>query len=352
MRANGFTLALLFGVAACGGESAASSDAADVEVVDASDARDAEPIFDVPSHADDSDTTAASDADAAADTAADTERLDGAAPGDTDADDTTDVEDARDAPDVDAAEVGDSDGDTVPDDADNCPLVSNADQEDVDEDGDGDACDAVVFEGLRDDALREALQRVHADTHASPPRSYGEVRPLIFSTIDNDEGRVEDVYTGLVIETEGLPSDESLNVEHSWPQSEGAGEPPMQSDMHHLFPVERVANSTRNNLPFCDVVSDVSFDVGGSRRGRAENNRLCFEVRDAHKGDLARAMFYFSVVYDAPLDASQEGTFRAWHAAHAAETADVERAMRVARIQGSRNLFVEDPTLVERITNF
>lgn len=350
MRATGFTLALLFGAAACSGESAPSTDAANVEVVDASDARDAEPIFDVPGDADDADSTAASDADAAADT----ERLDGAATGDADRDDATDAEDARDVLDVADADagVGDSDGDAVPDDEDNCPLVSNAGQEDVDEDGDGDACDAVVFDGLRDEALRGALQRVHAETHTSPPRSYGEVRPLIFSTIDNDEGRVEDVYTGLVIETEGLPSDESLNVEHSWPQSEGAGEPPMQSDMHHLFPVERVANSTRNNLPFCDVVSDVSFDVGGSRRGRAENNRLCFEVRDAHKGDLARAMFYFSAVYDAPLDASQEGTFRAWHAAHAAETADLERAMRVARIQGSRNLFVEDPTLVERITNF
>ena len=35
----------------------------------------------------------------------------------------------------------DSDGDGIPDDADNCPVVANADQSDVDADGVGDACD-------------------------------------------------------------------------------------------------------------------------------------------------------------------------------------------------------------------
>ena len=41
---------------------------------------------------------------------------------------------------VSVARAQDADGDGIPDASDNCPLVSNADQADCDQDGVGDAC--------------------------------------------------------------------------------------------------------------------------------------------------------------------------------------------------------------------
>lgn len=52
--------------------------------------------------------------------------------------------------------AGDMDGDGVPDKEDNCPLVPNADQRDSDRDGRGDVCDGVVrdtdADGVPDDS--------------------------------------------------------------------------------------------------------------------------------------------------------------------------------------------------------
>ena len=52
----------------------------------------------------------------------------------------------------------DTDGDGVPDFQDNCPLDSNPDQEDLDGDGLGDACDNVVnVEGAVDELIDDII---------------------------------------------------------------------------------------------------------------------------------------------------------------------------------------------------
>jgi deoxyribonuclease I len=290
----------------------------------------------------------------------------------TDADDSdANDDDANDANDGDAdamdgddsAEVdgtpdtsdGDRDDDRIGDALDNCPDTPNLRQTDTDGDGDGNACDPILWEGTTDGELLLAIDQRHDATHREPYLDYNsEVRALIFSVVDNDEGVVEGVYTGRRIETLGLPDNADMNVEHSWPQSLGAGQEPERSDMHHLFPTDSRTNSTRNNLPFCVVDRDagVTFEEGGSLRGVAVGDgRACFEPRDAHKGDLARAMFYFAAVYDVALDPFQEATLRDWHAAHPPTEADVARNDRVESLQGSRNPFVDDPTLVDRIAD-
>lgn len=278
---------------------------------------------------------------------------DATADADTDAEPVDAGDDATDS--AGDADDGDRDDDGVLDAEDNCPELANPRQTDTDGDGAGNACDPELWEGMRDGGLLFAIDQRHDVTHREPYLDYNrEVRALIFSVVDNDEGVVEGVYTGRRIETLGLPDNADMNVEHTWPQSLGAGQEPERSDMHHLFPTDSRTNSTRNNLPFCTVDRDaeVTFEEGGSLRGVAVNDgRVCFEPRDEHKGDAARAMFYFAAVYDEVLDPFQEDTLRAWHAAFPPTEEDVARNDRIETLQGSRNPFVDDPTLVARLSD-
>jgi len=51
-----------------------------------------------------------------------------------------------------AIAAADADGDSIPDEADNCPLLANADQADLDTDGVGNACDNCLLTGNADQA--------------------------------------------------------------------------------------------------------------------------------------------------------------------------------------------------------
>ena len=177
---------------------------------------------------------------------------------------------------------------------------------------------------------------------------YGKARQIVMLQIDNHSGNVECVYTGKVAKIKDkMPSSNSWNIEHTWPQSMGAVGP-AKSDLHHLFPTDSKANSYRSSLPF-GVCNDqyVKFDVGGSRCDGS-----VFEVRKQHRGNVARAMFYFAVRYNKSIDAKEEAVLRQWHKDDPVDACERARNDAVEAIQRNRNPFIDHPEYVDQITNF
>jgi endonuclease I len=250
-------------------------------------------------------------------------------------------------------EATDSDGDGVTDDRDNCPNDANAEQMDADGDGLGDVCDpdqqGDPYVGLTNQALRDEILLRHQGHTAV---SYDEAREFLFGSVDNVDGVVECVYTGQTIQTETVPPSTQFNTEHTWPQSRGADTGAPESDMHHLFPTDSDANTRRSANYFGDVVSNVSWSEGGSKLGEDASGDKRFEPRDEHKGNVARAMFYFSVVYQMSIPDHEEQALRQWHTDDPVDAAERVRNQAIDNLQNSRNPFIDYPEIADQIDDF
>jgi subtilisin-like proprotein convertase family protein len=203
------------------------------------------------------------------------------------------------------------------------------------------------FKDLRDEALLSAVRKTADGKKAI---SYDQARRAIFTDIDVKDGKVKDVYTGRLIPGGKMPNSSDVNVEHTWPQSKGATGP-AKSDLHHLFPTDSKANSTRSSFPFGKVVN-VQWTQGGSKFGTDAQGRKVFEPPDEHKGNVARAMFYFSATYNKPIPAEEEAVLRQWNKLDVVDDAERARNQRISEIQGNKNQFVEWSNIADRIKDF
>lgn len=203
-------------------------------------------------------------------------------------------------------------------------------------------------EGLKNQALKDRLYQLISNHHSL---GYDSAREKMFTEIDNKDGLVECVYTGFKIKTDTIPDPNIMNTEHTWPQSRGAGSEPARSDLFHLFPTKSEANSRRGNYPFGTVVKVIWSD-GGSKLGTNSKGETVFEPRDVHKGNVARAMFYFSIRYRLPIDNEQEAELRKWHWYDPVDSDEINRCNLINKYQNNRNPFVDWPQFVNDIDDF
>ena len=177
-------------------------------------------------------------------------------------------------------------------------------------------------------------------TEAHHPLNYEQANFFLFTKIDNHNGIVCSVYSpSECINTDVVPSPKIMNIEHTWPQSNGANGP-AKSDLHHLFPTSSATNSIRSSLPFCNVVT-VKWEADQSRRGLNSFGEHCFEPPAAHKGKVARALFYFSLRYQMPIDDHQESFLRIWHKEYPVTEEERERNKAISLYQNNSNPFID-----------
>ncbi len=212
---------------------------------------------------------------------------------------------------------------------------------------------------VKAESIKNSIRLMAKKNHVA--MTYQDTKKALFYTVENIDGIVCSVYTeGQCQKRSYKPINKTLkkkprgfrlNIEHTWPQSKGAKELPANSDMHHLFVTSKESNSKRANLPFCDVAS-IFWELGGSFQGIDMSSQDCFEPRDEHKGNVARAMFYFSIRYEMPLDSDQEEVLRQWHTFDPVDQRELDRNVLIKHFQGNLNPFIERPELVEQVLNF
>lgn len=217
----------------------------------------------------------------------------------------------------------------------------------------------TATQGLSGEPLKSALKSIALQGHTI--LGYTTARDRMYGNIDSNNGidSVECIYTGrkAKFNTRAGATANNFNAEHTWPQSKFGSVDPMQSDIHHLFSSDEGANSARSNYPFGKVVSNITWTVGGSKLGLGYGGVTVFEPRDVHKGDCARAMFYFIVRHanhgnfwaESPY---QEAAFREWNKNFPPTQKSKNRNDGITLYQGNRNPFVDHPEFVDRINYF
>ncbi len=183
--------------------------------------------------------------------------------------------------------------------------------------------------------------------------SYRTARHLMFSEIDNHDGIVIGVYTGKTVCTKTTPDVDAtgFNTEHTRPRSKGIKGRAGESDLHHIFPTDAETNYIRGNHDFGEVV-EVEREGLGCKLGKDEHGKTVFEPPDAHKGNVARALFYMSDIYEIPIPDDEEAVLKRWNHADQVDTAERHRNAQISRYQNNRNPYIDQPELADRIADF
>lgn len=196
---------------------------------------------------------------------------------------------------------------------------------------------------------------------------YKTARRVLFGELhleeDADGYFVKDVYCEKIISRKItrvgpgiIPNNNILNCEHTWPQSRfsRAFEKGLQkSDLHHLFPTDSQGNSTRGNYEFGEVDGrPVNEDCKASYYGAEKFSGRYFEPPESHRGNVARALFYFAVRYKMKIRETEEEYLRKWHEDDPVDQEEMDRNDGIFDIQYNRNPFIDYPELVDSISDF
>ncbi|MCJ8344333.1 endonuclease [bacterium] len=207
---------------------------------------------------------------------------------------------------------------------------------------------------------QELLQKLHDITAKGYKQfDYRSSKKHMYDVVDNRDNKVFTLYSGQwangsngrYSETGDANGDgrrrDSVNCEHTWPQSEFRKALPMRSDLHHLNATFMRPNSMRGHMPFGYVGKATRYS--NSLGSKASD--LMFEPADSVKGNVARAQFYFYTrYYDKKIFqnnnrdeywTNQLGTLLKWNREDPPDEWEKSRNDRIEKWQGNRNPFID-----------
>lgn len=224
----------------------------------------------------------------------------------------------------------------------------------------------TVFPDLDGTSLKNALVDEYK---TATVMSYKDARDTFMRNMDAIDNVLECVYTGYKVTLDPSldPTEDAfaqgINTEHTYPKSKGASENTnAYSDMHHLFPTKVNANSDRGSLIFREINDNQTqrwyFEDNSQHTIPTQNIELYseylanegFEPRERHKGDVARAYFYFYTMYQNQADNAapnffelQRETMCDWHFQDPVDEKEWKRNNMISTYQdGKKNPFILD----------
>jgi len=222
---------------------------------------------------------------------------------------------------------------------------------------------------------QELVDSLAANFRPATVYSYNAARDTLYAKIDSRNDSLYCVYTGfgVLLDITQDPTQDAfakgINAEHTWPRSRGAENGNPLADMHHLFPTRQDVNADRGSLPFGEIpdAQTASWYLGSQQTSSLPPAAIRdfyseilpsvrFEPREDHKGNVARAMFYFYTVYRNESDAIDPNYFPPqipelcdWHLADPVDSRELLRSEAIAQRQdGKVNPFVADCNLAMR----
>lgn len=153
-----------------------------------------------------------------------------------------------------------------------------------------------------------------------------------------------------------IPDHKILNTEHIWPQSHFSPRFPIVRqliDLHILYPSHAPTNSQRGNHHFGEVAQDSHFVCGTARMGMEKNKQeVIFEPPNEYKGNVARAMFYFSVKYKMAIPIQRQRMFKRWNRLDPVDAFEQNRNEVIFAATNTRNPFIDQPKSMLYVSDF
>lgn len=225
---------------------------------------------------------------------------------------------------------------------------------------------------LHDKDLLDTLFKIISNGHKAV--GYEPAKDIMFGKIDllklpTGEYAVKDVYcerlfTDADFSTHSIgpmtapTTGNTLNTEHTWPQSKFTSRFPKEtqkSDLHHLYPTDSEMNNRRSSYEFGDVAVPkkiLKCPIGKLGQKAQGSGEPVFEVPANHRGNAARAIFYFATRYQLRISPDQEVALRRWNIEDPIDQTERDRNAAIQLEQGNRNPFVDMPSLVDHISSF
>ena len=123
--------------------------------------------------------------------------------------------------------------------------------------------------------------------------------------------------------------------------------PHIAADLHNLYPALTRVEQTRDNAQFEELGASAPSafeDIGCDLKTGFKT----IEPSDQAKGNIARAMFYMHIEYDLPL-IGKAAMYKKWHRLDPPDAEEQARNDRIEKLQGTRNRFIDEPGLVDRL---